>query len=172
MSQKIIVGGLFTAIVVVALIGYFVHMVSVSYEYENNISAEWELADKSSTIPAKAEHIDKFVTSLESANLHGEYDAEFYKTNNNSFDTNFSALKTLQSRLHEIAGMNPSSFEYQTAIQQITAQEQGEAHAMLSVIEGSWYHKYHFFLWSWMCGVTVVLGIVILLVIGGCAIKS
>ena len=30
-----------------------------NYEYEATVGAEWSLADKSSTIPAKAQHLDK-----------------------------------------------------------------------------------------------------------------
>jgi len=44
--------------------------------------------------------------------------------------------------------MNPESFAYQTAIQQITEQEQGQACLMLSVFKDCWLYKYHYTLWN------------------------
>src|SRR5687768_15835608 len=97
-----------------------------NYEYEGKIGSYWSLADKASTIPQKAEYIDKFVKAIEKEKL-AEHNALIYPTLDNETASNIRALKSLQSRLHEIKGMDPRSFEYQTAIQQITAQEQGEA---------------------------------------------
>ena len=51
--------------------------------------------------------------------------------------------------------MNVASFEYQTAIQQITAQEQGEAQAMLEVFSGIWWKNNYIFLWDWIAAVEV-----------------
>ena len=125
------------------------------YQYDKNFKSYWELADKSSTVEKKSENIDKFVDALENGGFEGMHNAVFLKTPNNSFDQNFLALKTLQQRLHEIKNMNISSFEYQTAMQQITAQEQGEANAMLSVFRGVWWKTHHLFLWNWICAVQV-----------------
>ena len=108
------------------------------YTYKKNISSYWDLADKSSTIAEKATHIDCFVEALSKDNLYGEYNALIFKTPNNSFDGNFDALKSLQKRLYEIKDMNVSSFEYQTAIQQITEQEQGGAEEMIGTLRGVW----------------------------------
>jgi hypothetical protein len=58
--------------------------------------------------------------------------------------------------LDEIQKMNVASFEYQTAIQQITAQEQGEAQAMLEVFSGIWWKNNYIFLWEWIAGLEVV----------------
>ncbi len=135
-----------------------------SYEYERDIGSEWSLADKSSTISAKSEHINRFVAALEREGLSGEYDAIFLYTQNNSFDANFAALKTLQQRLREIEGMSPSSFEYQTAIQQITAQEQGEAQEMLSVFNGVWWKINYFLMWDWVGQMVFLVGITLLIV--------
>jgi predicted RND superfamily exporter protein len=120
------------------------------YDYENDYLSYWHLADKSSTIPKKAEYIDKFVTVLEKSNMEGEYNALILKTPNNSFDSNMEALKSLQSRLQEVQGMDVTSFQYQTAIQQITEQEQGEAGDMLKVFHGIWWKTHHFLLWDWV----------------------
>lgn len=135
------------------------------YEYEREIHSYWSLADKSSTISAKAAYLDKFVVVLEQQGLSGQYNAILFPTPDNSFDLNLQALKTLQGRLHEIQQMNVTSFEYQTAIQQITAQEQGEAKVMLDVFEGAWYKQRHFLLWDWIqmtqWGVWILLGMAV-----------
>ena len=46
--------------------------------------------------------------------------------------------------------MNVQSFAYQTAIQQITQQEQGEAQYMLKVFQGSWMLIHYWYLWNWL----------------------
>lgn len=134
-----------------------------SYQYEREVHSYWSLADKSSTITAKAGYLDQFVRALGQQGLAGTYDAVIYPTLDNSFDANFEALKSLQGRLHEIQQMNVTSFEYQTAIQQITAQEQGEAKAMLNVFEGAWFKRHHFMLWDWVLMLQVVFGMLVLL---------
>jgi hypothetical protein len=137
-------------LIVVWITVLIVSSVRDSYQYEREIHSYWSLADKSSTIAAKASYLDRFVSVLEAQGLGGTYDAIIYPTPDNSFDANLQALKSLQGRLHEIQQMNVTSFEYQTAIQQITAQEQGEAKAMLDVFEGAWYKQRHFLLWGWI----------------------
>lgn len=148
----LIAATLLTAVIVIR------QVIHSSYEYENSIYSFWSLADKSSTIPAKSQYIDQFVLALDQQGFAGRYDATIYPTPDNSFDANFTALKTLQSRLHEISTMNPASFEYQTAIQQITAQEQGEAKPMLDTFEGVWYLEHYPLLWNWH-GVLLILAL-------------
>lgn len=138
-----------------------------SYQYEQDYSSYWSLADKASTISQKSEYIDKFVVALENSGLQGTNDALIWKTNNNAFDTNFQALKSLQSRLHEIKGMDESSFAYQTAIQQITAQEQGEASDMLNVFSGCWYKVHYYWLWNpWLVIGVIIMGTLLVLTVG------
>jgi hypothetical protein len=131
-----------------------------SYRYEKEVSSYWDLADKASTITKKAEYLDKFVASLDNDDFKGKYNALVFTTPNNSFDDNFTALKTLQQRLHQIEGMDPTSFEYQTAIQQITGQEQGEAYEMLSVFKGVWWKSNYLLLWDWVLATQIVLSII------------
>jgi Ca2+/Na+ antiporter len=164
-SVKKEVGIFLTLITIVLLIVYIVNSVRANYQYSKKIESYWSLADKSSTIVKKSYYIDQFVTALEKQNLNGEYDAIWLQTADNSFDMNFDALKTLQVRLHEIEKMDITSFQYQTAIQQITSQEQGEAREMLIVFEGTWFKANHFLLWGWVC-TTLVLSLVVLLIVG------
>ena len=135
------------------------------YQYSKSYSSYWELSVKASSITKKIEGLDKFVAALESSPLKGKYDALFMETPNNSFDENFAALKSLQIRLHEISGMDITSFQYQTALAQITQQEQNEGDKMLEVFDGIWWKDNHFFLWDWI-GVVNVLVCAILLATG------
>lgn len=137
------------------------------YRWEKYYCQAWNLADKSSTIPAKQAHIAEFISLLKSnARAFASHDAVWLKTPNNSFEQNLSALATLGDRLTQIQEMNPSSFEYNTAIQQITAQEQGEAHAMMSVFKGCWELENYTIIWGWIGGL-VFCGALIGIVFGG-----
>lgn len=151
---------------IIALIAYIAFAFSAFNDYSNQHANYWDLADKSSSIEDKYIYIDKMVESLESSNLQGHHNALLYKNPSNNFDNNLKALTSLRDRLNEIKCMNVSSFEYQTAMSQITAQEQGEAEAMLAVIQGCWFKEHHFFLWNWIA-VVIVIGIIVISCIGG-----
>jgi hypothetical protein len=157
-------GTILMIISIVWLVISIIFTIGADYKYDNTIYSQWTLADKASTIEQKAINVDNFIKALENSNLTGLHDALIFKTPNNSFDDNFKALKTLQQRLKSIQTMNPNSFEYNTAIQQITAQEQGEALEMLKVFKRCWYLKHYPFLWGWVCGVQIVFTILTFLV--------
>ena len=135
--------------------------IKANYRYQNEILSYWELADRASTIAQKSDYVDKFVAALEKTNLEG-HNAIVFPTPQNSLRANFEALQSLQSRLHEIKTMDPKSFEYQTAIQQITQQEQGEAHAMLDNLYGGWLlHNGYWYCWQWI-SLLIVAGWIII----------
>lgn len=140
---------LLTVIILVWLIAGIGTIIYATYQYERTVESYWELADKASTLDQKCEYLEKFSAALDAAKLD-EYNAIFYETPNNSLAQNKRAMKSLLTRLEEIRGMNPKSFEYQQAMFQITAQEQGEAKAMLEVFFGCWLKANHFFLWGWV----------------------
>jgi hypothetical protein len=82
-------------------------------------------------------------------------------------------LKSLQSRLHQIDTMDANSFQYNTAIQQITEQEQGGACAMLNIFKGCWYKEHYILLWDWIAKLQVILTITIIVAgIGICASET
>jgi hypothetical protein len=134
------------------------------YKYERDCESYWSLSEKASTIQQKAAYINKFVASLKDKGMEGDYNAIFFKTPDNSFDKNFEALQSLKTRLDEIQKMNIASFEYQTAIQQITAQEQGEAQAMLDVFSGIWWKNNYIILWDWIAGIEIFCCIFMIIV--------
>lgn len=158
--MKIAIAILFSLSIVIIVSDIFVG-VRGDYEYENSVSSYWNIADKTSTIQKKAEYIDKFVAALEAQHFDGKYNAIIFPTPDNSFDRNFEALKSLQIRLHEVEKMDVSSFQYQTAIQQITAQEQGEAKPILDVFYGIWWKEHHVLLWDWILGLNVALIVIL-----------
>ena len=57
--------------------------------------------------------------------------------------------------------MNPSSFEYNTAIQQITGQEMGEAHKMIEVFESCYFLASHPSAWNWIGGTLICICLVL-----------
>lgn len=135
--------------------------VSSSYQYENQYAQLWNLADKSSTIKAKQQYIGEFVKALEAGKEQGAFathNAVWLKTPDNSFDSNLAALKTLADRLTEIQKMDPSSFEYNTTMQQITGQEQGEAAPMLKVFEGCYQLENFPSIWGWIGHTVFIFG--------------
>lgn len=136
-----------------------------SYEYEDKYSYAWELADKSSTLSEKYKYINEFVLNIENNKSEfADNSALNLKTKESSFEFNLLALKSLQIRLSEISQMNVSSFEYQTAMQQITGQEQGEAKAMLAVLKDCYLKANHFIAYSWIFGITMGLSCILLIV--------
>jgi hypothetical protein len=160
---------IFLIVVFVVLSGLFIgSAVVANYEYENKIASYWSLADRASTLQAKSQYIDLFVMALADQHLEGSHDALIFSTPQNGFDQNFAALKTLQERMHQIETMDERSLEYQQAILQITAQEQGEAANLLDVFEECYYKHNHFMLWGWMpvvISIGLLAGIVISVVV-------
>ena len=143
-------------IAITFLISVITHS-TVSYvahkKYEQNISAPWELALRSSTLSEKSKLIDKYISNIESNRTDfASHDAIFFKTDVNSFDHNLIALKTLQTRLNEIQKMDQDKLAYSKAIEQITAQEQdnSKAFGMNHSIKGSYFLKNHKCSWKWI----------------------
>ena len=158
-------GMVLTIVCSILIIGRITTRVIAKYNYSKDIESQWELADKCSTIADKAVYMDNFVTALDNAGLDGQFNAIFLKTPSNSFDLNYKAVKSLQTRLKEISKMDITSFEYQTAIQQITQQEQGEACGMLKVFKGVYIKEHYPLLWNWV-GITTGILLLILLFVG------
>lgn len=135
-------------------------------EYENSVTKNWVLADRSSTIEDKSKYIDLFDQDLQKANLMGTYANLFANNPTTEFYPNYLALVTLKNRLKEIQQMNPNSFEYQTALHQITEQEQGQASNMLQVFYDCWMRVNHYTYWSPLWVFFCVVVQVVLLAIG------
>lgn len=138
--------------------------VHADFVWNRDFGSTWSLGVKASTIEQKSQYVDQFVSALEAANLSGIHDTLWFPTADNSFDSNLMALQSLQSRLKTVQGMDENSFQYQTAIQQITAQEQDEATDTLNVVEGAWYKKNHFILWMGGCTYAVMLAAILVIV--------
>jgi hypothetical protein len=158
--------GLFVCGLILAVIG-IVSAIAENYTWTRDYYSFWSLADKASSIPAKQQKLEEFYKCLVNGRERGVFasnNAKFLITPDNSFDTNLQALKTLVDRLEEIKQMDPTSFQYNTAIQQITAQEQGEAKAMLGVFEGCYALVNYPIAWEWFGGIFWTFVVVLLLV--------
>lgn len=131
--------------------------VIMTYEYTNKVECNWDLSVRASTIAQKSEYMDKFVSAIEKCNLEGTNSSLLLQTPETDFNENFKALKSLQKRLKDISGLDENSFAYQTALQQITAQEQGEAGAMLRHIQSCWNRQNYYSFWNWIYVVGFVL---------------
>lgn len=164
--MKNFIGTLFiiAAVALGVFLGY--QFIYSSYQYNNEVKSYWDIADKTSTISQKSDYIDKFVDALKASHLEGTNDALFLKTPNTSFNQNFQALLSLQDRLHQIKTMDETSLAYQTAIQQITAQEQGQADDMLGTFHGCWMKVHYYWLWNPILGLIYFLAPIILIIFG------
>lgn len=143
--------------------------VRVDYKYEREIGGFWSLADKASTLDQKSDYIDKYVAALESSGaMHGN-NAIIFPTPDNELAKNMEAIRSLQTRLHQSRNMNPASFEYQQAIQQITAQEQGEARAMTSTLYNGWLlNGGYCYLWGWVWALLFLIPLALASISGFC----
>jgi hypothetical protein len=146
---------------------WIVYEVRANYDYDNTIGSYWSLGIKASTLQQKSTYLDQYVAALEAQHLEGMNDAVFLKTPDNSFDQNMVALKSLQGRMHQIQGMDEQSFAYQTAMQQITAQEQGQAEHLTSNFSGCWYLRNNSLLWGWH-DILAWLAMIVFCIVTGC----
>ena len=156
--RRITLGSFLTALVLIAV--YVVGNLRVAAQYENQLGGYWTLSVRASSLPLKLQYLNQFVAAVDSAHLSG-HNAVLFPTVQNDVGQNIGTLKSLQQRLNEIQTMDVMSFQYQQAIAQITAQEQGEAEAMLSDIAGTWCLEYHPWLWAWYQGIAwfVIFGL-------------
>jgi hypothetical protein len=145
----------FTALLALVFGGLLVWNIAADIQADNEFNRDvqgyWNLSVRASTLEAKSQYLNQYVAAIENAHLGG-YDALIFKRPDNSYDSNIAVLKNLQTRMSEVKGMDVTSFAYQQAISQITAQEQDDARSLLSVFEGIWYLNHHPLLWDWIDG--------------------
>lgn len=164
-------GKLIGVVIVLALIIWVAifscFYISSGIELNNVLTGYWDVADKSATIEKKSEYVDKFVGSIEKLKLNEGNSAVVFKSYSNYMPNNYDAIKSLQKRLHEVKDMDPKSFQYQTAMQQLTGQEWGEAHDLINQFEYKWNNTYSFFvrgvgglvgavIWLFLLGISMI----------------
>lgn len=116
------------------------------YEIENDFVSHAYLTAKSPTIESKLLHMNLLIEGIDECHLSG-HNAFWFKTPNNSYDSNYMVLKNYQNRLLESRYMDVTSFEYQAAI---THLENCNVHESLSVIKSIWYKEHYQLLWDWV----------------------
>ena len=111
------------------------------YSYNVNVSQYVQLADDASTATQKLVYLQKYEEAIHKHIARN--DARFIFTRERwTRDKQLEILATLQTRLQEAAAMNPLSFEYQTAINQITGQEFDHALQDINkIIEDCWFRQ-------------------------------
>jgi hypothetical protein len=150
-------GKIFLTIGIIFCLGRLGFRIYSEYDWNTTIGSYWDLSERASTISQKSEYMDKYVGALEAARLEGTNSATFLKTPATSFDENMKALLSLQSRLHDIDTMSESGFAYQTAISQITEQEQGQAQDMNDNLSSCWEKVNYYTLWNKFIWITFLL---------------
>lgn len=146
--EKLIGTLLIAASLIFALARGINHLIGLPAEANREVGGHWILADRASTIKQKSEHIDLFIEALKKMELENLNASYFWPQPNLDFNLNLLALESLQKRLHAIIKMDENDFAYQMAMQQITAQEQGEAKEMIDVFYSCWLQKNHYTYWN------------------------
>jgi hypothetical protein len=114
---------------------------------ENKKHSGWirrEFAPEYRTRPEDVVHTREIVQSALAACYAEEeppqvYNAMFFKNPGNNVQKNLEVLLSSQERLRQVRKIDVSSLAYQTAVQQVNAQEQGEAQEITKTIKGAWF---------------------------------
>ena len=154
--SKIIIG-------LVLFFGIITIWVVAEYQWNKQVESYWELSDRSSTLQAKEQYIAQFVEKLGEL---PESSALIFVQPKNNCRQNVEAVKTLEKRLHDIQGMDETSFQYQTAIQQITEQEQGQAENLMGTLSGCWKREHYYLAWNPIIGSLAFIGGLVLPFVG------
>jgi len=129
---------LFVVTFLSALAGLTGGGIYLSYGYDVKMGQYIRLADDASTAEAKLGYLQKYQEAVEQNIVRNQARFIFQKERLTR-DRQLSILSTLKVRLQDAANMNQSSFEYQTAMNQITGQEFNHALGELSrIISDCW----------------------------------
>jgi hypothetical protein len=142
-----------------------IDLVRDNYVYDNTIGSYWNLSVKASSLDVKSQYLDQFVSAVQAANLSGN-DAIFFPTPDNSYQQNFDAILSLQTRMHAFVGQDSTTMAYQQAISQITAQEEDDNSSTIQVISDLWWKQNHYFFWNVFLGLGEIISVVLLLGVG------
>jgi hypothetical protein len=148
---------------ILAIVLYIVFGIISNNKYDTEFGANWQLSKKTATIEQKSVYIDKFVQDIEKGGFGGKFDAIFNPNDNNSYEQNLIALKTLQQRLHELKSLPMTSFDYNTALQQLSEQQGDISSNMIYTFSGIWYKEHYILLWNWICFVGVIFFIILII---------
>lgn len=99
------------------------YAIPTNYEYDLSIGSFFELSDKASKLDVKLVYLKQYAAALENAGLDTGQTTVFFPTRETSLEENYRVLSSLVTRMEEISGMEIDSFQYQTAMQQITENE-------------------------------------------------
>jgi hypothetical protein len=118
-EEKIFKWGIMVGTICVFL---FCMGIGINYTYNKNIGTYVKLADDASTAQAKLDYLLQYRDSCDSKIKRNE--AKYiFKTQQKTKNEQLKIIDTLIVRLKDTVKMNPQSFEYQTAMGQLTGQE-------------------------------------------------
>jgi hypothetical protein len=152
--MKNFIGGLIVSLAILFCVVIWIpHIVGDSNERLNDLTGYWELADKGSSIIMKSDNIDKYVAAIERLKLNEGYSGIILHNFSNNMSNNYDAIKSLQTRLHQIKSLDVQSMAYQVAMQQLTSQEWGQAEKLTEQFD----YKYSNTVKPWTLGYLSVL---------------
>lgn len=157
--------GVMATIFGLILVSYIGFGVKAWGEYESQYGYNWTMAVNSSTLDKKSYYVDKYIQTIEeSGEFNGKSAAILVKTPAEAYENNLASLKDLQSRLKEIKSVDIKSFEYQTAIQQITEQIITNENRNTLNIQHMWFINHYFLLSDWLCFFGVIISAILFVV--------
>ena len=108
---------------VTILAGTFLDSLFLGYPYNANIGSYFDLSDKASKLDTKLDYLKQYSNALVESGLNEGQSTVFFQTKETSLEENYKVLQSLIERMEETKEMEINSFEYQTAIKQITEDE-------------------------------------------------
>ncbi len=147
----VIVLVLLVILVLVIVLGGIGTCIMSPYQYDRDVRQYLKLADDASDAKTKLSHLGEYRDAI-TAKI-GRNDARYIFTEKQyTRDAQLAILDTLISRLRDISQMDPKSFEYQTAMQQVTGQEFDHTCSRIDGIFWDCYRRSSGWRWLWTVG--------------------
>lgn len=151
----------FLAIIIAIALSVGTYM--ASFSYKQNVESYLSMADDASTASLKLEHLLEYKKSVLKV-VKGN-DARFiFKTPQTKKAAQMAILDSLIDRVSTTAEMEPDSFEYQTAMNQITGQEfRGTINSTNKMFFGMYSRQNGWNSFLWMNGIWLITLLIVLL---------
>lgn len=111
------------SMVISLLIVFFIVIPSINtfwqgYQFDRNVGSYCELAYEASDISKKVQYFDTCVDLMKKEQLTG-YSVWWFKTPSDKVSEHYAVMESLQTRMHQLVGMERDSFEYQKGLEQV-----------------------------------------------------
>jgi len=149
-SQTVVILGLLAVIGFFFLALFMINPLWKGYKFNRDIGSYCELAYEASDIDKKIEYFDICLDKLHNEDFKG-HSVWWFKKPNNKLSELYEVANSLQTRLHNLKGMEKSSFEYQTGLAQVEEEiayflgkEEGQISGTLGNFKRAYCFKYSF----------------------------